>query len=155
MNEKHIELAQETQRFLKKNNRYFENKHGLIDFSMYLNHFANIYGVYTFPFIIPYVYKEDIIKKYAPKFVCTKVYQEGRVFTSIVQLNKFDHFVFDYINIHADQENQRGSATAVAVKCYSKHQSKCASDFMARNEKYVYKNEKSAPSFGFLPSMTK
>jgi len=149
MNDKQYNAAREIERFLEENKGYLNNKHGLIDFQPYLKHFADLHGVYTTGLKIPYLYTEEIIKKYYKKFVCTKVYPEGYVVTSLVQKDKFNHFIFDYLHTFKDQERQEGNITLVQVRVFSNAQPSCASSFMKKNKDLEYKIELQNSNFGF------
>lgn len=143
MNEKVLKQSEVVEGFLKRNNKYLENRYGLVDFLTYLRYFANIYGVYTTPYRIPYHFNEKIIKRYYKKFVCTKTVDINGVsmLTTLVQLDPKNHFIFEYQMMFENNERMEGLTPIIIVKAFSGNQAKTASNFIKKNKKNIVKFE--------------
>lgn len=145
MNEKLLEQSSVVANFLDRNHKYFNNKYGLVEFNLYLRYFANLYSVYTTQYRVPYTFNEEVIKKYHKKFVCTKTMDLNgvSVLTTLIQLNKKEHLIFDYQMAYKDNERMEGLTPIIIVKVFSDNQAKTANNFIKKNKKSIAKFENS------------
>ena len=135
-------------KFYNRNHKYLENKYGLVDFGRYLLYFAELHNVYTTPLKSSCGYKEGIIKKYSENFICTKVYENNNL-TTLVQIDKENHVIFDYLVTFKDPVAQEDYEVIIAPKFYSNNQVKLARDFYKDNKRLIHVAPEEEKSLGF------